>query len=67
MANAVTIDDSSIRDIEAGIEYRLVENLAVDVNLQLGYRSIAIELDDLDGIYSDLSFKGPYLGLEIHF
>jgi outer membrane protein len=67
LANAISIDDSSVRDIEAGIEYRLVENLAVDLNLQLGYRDITIELDDLDGIYSDLQFKGPYLGLEIHF
>ena len=67
IANAVSIDDSSIRDVEAGIEYRLVENLAIDLNLQLGYRDISIELDDLDGIDSDLQFKGPYLGLEIHF
>lgn len=67
LANAVSIDDNSIRDMEAGIEYRLVENLAIDVNLQLGYRNITIELDDLDGIYSDIRFKGPYLGLEIHF
>lgn len=67
LANAVSVDDSSVRDIEAGIEYRLIENLAVDLNLQLGYRDITIELDDLDGIYSDLQFKGPYLGLEVHF
>ncbi len=67
LANAVSIDDNSIRDMEAGLEYRLVENLAVDINLQLGYRSVTIELDDLDGMYSDLRFKGPYLGLEIHF
>lgn len=67
LANAVSVDDSSIRDVEAGIEYRLIENLAVDLNIQLGYRDIMIELDDLDGIYSDLQFKGPYLGLEVHF
>lgn len=67
IANAVSVDDSSIRDVEAGIEYRLVENLAVDLNLQLGYRDVTIELDDLDNIDSDLQFKGPYLGLEVHF
>ncbi len=67
IANAISIDDSSVRDIEAGIEYRLVENLAIDLNLQLGYRDIKIELDDLNNIYSDIRFKGPYLGLEIHF
>lgn len=67
MANAISIDDSAMRDLEAGIEYRLVENLAVDLNLQFGYRDITIELDDLDGVYSDLRFKGPYIGLEVHF
>lgn len=67
LANAISIDDSSIRDVEAGIEYRLIENLAIDLNLQLGYRDMQIELDDADGLYSDISFKGPYLGLEIHF
>jgi len=67
LANAVSIDDSRIRDMEAGVEYRLLDNLAINMNLQLGYRNITIELDDLDGIYSDLRFKGPYIGLEIHF
>lgn len=67
LANAISVDDSEIRDLEAGIEYRLIENLAIDLNLQLGYRDITIELDDLDGVYSDLRFKGPYLGLEVHF
>ncbi|MDN7127317.1 TIGR04219 family outer membrane beta-barrel protein [Pseudidiomarina terrestris] len=66
-ANAVSIDDSKIEDYDLGIEYRVIENLAIDVNLQLGYRAFAIELDDLDGVYSNLDYKGPYLGLELHF
>lgn len=67
LANAVSIDDSDVRDLEVGVEYRLVDSLALDLNLQVGYRDIQIELDGLDGIDSDLKFKGPYLGLEIHF
>ncbi|CAB0151679.1 hypothetical protein PSI9734_02054 [Pseudidiomarina piscicola] len=67
IANAVSVDDSKVEDYEAGLEYRMVENLAVDVNLQLGYRVFNIELDDLDDVYSDLEYRGPYLGLEIHF
>ena len=67
LANAVSIDDSEIRDFELGAEYRLIENALVDFNLQLGYRSIVIELDDIDSISSDLDFSGPYLGLEFHF
>lgn len=67
LANAVSIEDSKVEDYEVGVEYRAVENLAVDVNLQLGYRVFNVELDDLDGIYSNLEYKGPYLGIELHF
>lgn len=67
LANAVSVDDSKVEDYEFGVEYRPIENLAVDVNLQLGYRVFNVELDDLDGIYSNLEYKGPYLGLEFHF
>tara|TARA_Y100001973_G_C5105776_1_gene285043 strand:+ start:113 stop:874 length:762 start_codon:yes stop_codon:yes gene_type:complete len=67
LANAVSIEDSKVEDYEFGVEYRPIENLAVDVNLQLGYRVFNIELDDLDGIYSNLEYKGPYLGVEFHF
>ena len=42
-------------------------NLAIDLTLQLGYRAVTLELDDLDDIYSDLEFKGIYAGLEVHF
>lgn len=67
IANAISVDDSSVHDFEVGAEYRLVDSIALDLNLQIGYRDIKIELDDLDGVYSDLKFKGPYLGLEVHF
>ncbi|RUO47185.1 hypothetical protein CWE21_08260 [Pseudidiomarina aquimaris] len=67
LANAVSIEDSKVEDYEFGVEYRPIENLAVDVNLQLGYRVFNVELDDLDGVYSNLEYKGPYLGIEFHF
>lgn len=67
IANAVSIDDSKVEDYEVGIEYRPVENLAVDINLQLGYRVFNFELDDLDKVYSNLEYKGPYVGIEFHF
>jgi hypothetical protein len=44
-----------------------MENLAVDVTFQVGYRAVELELDDLDDIYSNLEFKGVYAGLEVHF
>jgi len=37
--------------------------LGVDV----GYRRINLSLDDIDGSYADVTFKGPYAGLYLHF
>jgi hypothetical protein len=45
----------------------LINSLAADVTFQLGYREVSLELEDLDGIFSDLEFKGAYAGLEVHF
>ena len=63
----LSVDDHTLSDYQAAITYRLIENLAIDVTFQLGYRSVSLELEDLDNIYTDLEFKGVYAGLEVHF
>lgn len=63
----LSIDDQTLTDYQAAITYSLLDNLAVDMTLQVGYRAMNLELDDLDGIYSDLEFSGAFAGLEVHF
>jgi outer membrane protein len=63
----LSLDDHTLTDYQAAITYSLIENLAIDVTFQVGYRAFILELDDLDDIYSDLEFKGVYAGLEVHF
>ena len=63
----LSIDDHTLSDYQAALTYSLMENLAVDVTFQMGYRAVELELDDLDNIYSNLEFKGVYAGLEVHF
>ena len=69
----LSIDDNTLSDYQAVVTYSLMENLALDVTFQLGYRVVALELEDigdvkeLNNIYSDLEFKGPFAGLEVHF
>jgi len=65
--NFLSIDDSTLYDYQAGVSYELVDNLAVDINLTVGYRAVKLELDDLDDLYADLDFKGVFVGTEIHF
>lgn len=63
----LAIGDHSLSDYQVGIAYEFIDNLAVDMEVQLGYRSFALKLDDLEGIHSDLDFKGVYAGLQVHF
>jgi len=58
------IDDHSLYDYQVGLSYGLV-----DFNLTLGYRVVKIELEDLEEInlYTNLEFKGDFVGVIAHF
>lgn len=55
----LAIDDSKVQDYQAGIAYALLDNLAIDLDVKAGYRSMTLELDDIDDIYTDLDASGP--------
>lgn len=63
----LSVGDHSLYDYEIGVAYTFIDNLAVDLTFQLGYRSIQLELDDLDDIHADLEFDGIFAGIEAHF
>lgn len=63
----ISYDGSQLYDAQAGIAYSLLDNLAIDMKLKLGYRQVDLQLDDVDNIYTDLSFKGVFAGVEVHF
>ena len=65
--NFLSIDDHTLYDYEVGVGYELIDNLAVDVNINAGYRSVKLELDDLNDLYSDIEFDGVFVGTTIHF
>ena len=65
--NFLSVDDHTISDYEVALTYDVIENVAVDVTLQLGYRAVNLELEDLDDIYTDLEFTGVFAGVEVHF
>ncbi len=66
-ANFLSFDDNTIYDYQIGVSYELLDNLAVDVDLTLGYRAVKLELDDIDDLYSNLDFNGVFAGAVIHF
>lgn len=65
--NFLSLDDHVIYDYQAGISYALIDNMVVDVNLTAGYKSVKLELDDLDDLYTDIEFDGVFAGVVVHF
>lgn len=59
--------DAKTSDLQAEIKYDLVENIAVDFGIKAGYRILNIELDNVNTTDATFDFKGPYLGVEVHF
>jgi outer membrane protein len=63
----LSVGDHTLYDYEAGIGYTFIDNMAIDLTVQVGYRAIKLELQDLDNINSNLDFDGVFVGLEAHF
>lgn len=63
----VSLDGNRIYDVQAGVAYAVLDNLAVNMRLKLGYRAMNLRLDDIDNVYADLDFKGVFAGIELHF
>ncbi|MBL4942649.1 MAG: TIGR04219 family outer membrane beta-barrel protein [Colwellia sp.] len=66
-ANFLSYDDNSVYDYQIGVSYELLDNLAVDLDVTLGYRGVKLELNDIDNLYSDLTFEGVFIGTVVHF
>ena len=65
--HVLAINSSSLQDIEVALQYQLFDSLLLDGSIQLGYRYFNVELDDIAGLYSDVEFKGPFVGFQLHF
>ncbi|MFC3093632.1 TIGR04219 family outer membrane beta-barrel protein [Alteromonas sediminis] len=63
----LSVGSHTLSDYQVAVTYSFIESLAIDMTLQAGFRDVTAELDDLDGITTDLSFDGAFLGLEVHF
>jgi hypothetical protein len=61
------IGDHSLYEYQVGLSYDLVDSKMVDFNLTLGYKAVNMKLEDLDNLYTDLEFKGAFVGAIAHF
>ena len=60
------IDDHLLYDYQVGLSYALVDSNIMDFNVSLGYRFVKIAFEDLN-LYTDLEFKGAFVGIIAHF
>ena len=65
-SNTSLKNDHTLYDDQVRLHYDLVDNRLVDFNLTLGYRLVKMELDDLKNLYTDLKFKGTFIGVIAH-
>ena len=61
--STLSVDDNSVTDTTLKVMYTTDYMLGVEA----GYRSLDIELDDLDAVYADMKFDGPFVGVYLHF
>lgn len=66
-ANFLSIKDHTLSDYQIGFNYELPKVMKVDFNVTLGYRVVNIELKNLNSLYTDLGFKGAFVGMVAHF
>lgn len=66
-ANWIGYDDHHVHDVQGGVFWNMLETIAIDATVQVGYRNIKFDIEDLSGVYMDAEFKGAYAGLELHF
>ena len=59
--------EHSLYDYQVGLNYDLVNSRVVDLNLTLGYRVVKMEFEDLNNLYTNLEFKGAFVGIVTHF
>lgn len=58
--------DADFTDFNAEIKYNFIKTLLVDVGAKLGYRNMKVNVDDNQDI-DQVTLKGPYVGVEVHF
>lgn len=59
--------DTSLTDLQAEVQYNFIDNLLVDVGAKAGYRIMKVDAEQSQAPDLKLEFKGPYVGLDIHF
>ncbi len=61
--NALSAGGNSVTDTTAKVSYTTDFMLGIEA----GFRKISIELDDVDEVFADMDFEGPFMGVYANF
>jgi len=61
--SGISAGGSKITDMTVKVMYTTSFMLGIEA----GVRSMTVKLDDMDGVYTDMKFEGPFLGAYLHF
>lgn len=56
-----------VRAFRGGLSYNMMDTIALDAAVRLGYQSMQFTLDNMDGLSTDVDAKGVFAGLELRF
>jgi outer membrane protein len=59
--------DDKLTDYSAKIMYNTDILPLLDLGLELGYREMKLEVEDLDDLRTDVTLDGPYIAATLHF
>lgn len=66
-ADISLLNDHTLSDYQVGFSYDLIKITRMDLKVNLGYRVVNMEFEDLNRLYTDLEFKGAFVGMIAHF
>jgi hypothetical protein len=61
------VSDHTLFDYQIGLSYELLDTKMGDYHLTLGYKVVKIKLENLNNLYTDIEFKGTFVGFIAHF
>ncbi len=65
--NGVTYRGDKLTDFSARLGYSFEVTPLMDIGVNLGYRSLALQAEELDDLYADATISGAFAELQIHF
>ena len=58
---------TELRDLQAEIQYDVIDNPVLDIGAKIGYRQLQVSFSQNRLAGATLEFTGPYVGVDLHF